>query len=155
MRILFYIISVIVFLGAQKTANTLNTNYFSQREMSFIQTKLEVRNDEVSNDADFKQFIKKFNTDSVFQISRVKFPLKVTWLLEDSLLYLDKTDYSTMDFSVKKSSRPSNRWKQTVVETNTTAVIQIRGFDNGIYIDYLFEKMKGIWIFTEIVDGST
>lgn len=105
-------------------------------------------------DGSFHKFLKKFNADSTFQLSRVHFPLKVTWIgfEQDSLFHIEKSEFKLMNFKEKKSSQ----WKQkSIVKNKDLAIIEIRGIDNGIHIDYVFERKNNCWIFVEIIDGST
>lgn len=111
-------------------------------------------------DIDFKTFISKFSTDSIFQISRIKFPLIVKELeLSDSSYYIEKkintTDHRNMDFSKqKKESGQSGYTLEHRIENNK-ATIELRGIDNGIITDYYFEKIEGKWTLVSWVDSST
>lgn len=112
-------------------------------------------------DNNFNDFIDKFSTDSTFQISRTRFPLKTKWYDldndRDSLIYKDRSSFEMMDFRKKKSTGQYDQWEQRIVvdKNNTSATIEIRGIENGIMVDYLFEKINGAWILIEIDDSST
>jgi hypothetical protein len=111
-------------------------------------------------DTNFNDFIEKFSIDSVFQISRTKFPLKVEWHEvgeRDSIFHIDKLEFEIIDFRQKKSTGQYDQSEQYIVvdTSNTSAIIRIRGIDNGIRIDYLFEKINEAWMFVEIDDSST
>ena len=114
-----------------------------------------------SIDNNFNDFIDKFSTDSTFQISRIKFPLKTKWYDidndKDSLIYKDRSGFEMMDFRNKNSTGQYDQWEQKMVvdKNNTSATIEIRGIENGIMIDYLFEKINGAWMLMEIDDSST
>lgn len=112
-------------------------------------------------DNSFNDFIDKFSTDSIFQISRIRFPLKTKWYDldndRDSVIYEDKSGFKMMDFRKKKSTAQYGQWEQRIVvdKNNASATIEIRGIENGIMVDYLFEKINGAWILIEIDDSST
>ena len=112
-------------------------------------------------DNNFNDFIEKFSRDSFFQLNRTKFPLKVKWYDIDndidSLIYRDRSGFKMMDFRKKKSTSQLNQWEQKIMvgKNNTSAKIEIRGIENGINIDYLFEKITEIWMLIEIDDSST
>lgn len=76
---------------------------------------------------------------------------------KDTLVYINKSDFDLLDFSKKNSSVHSDQWEQRIVldSNHVSATIQIRGIDNGIIVDYLFEKVNGAWMLIEIVDKST
>lgn len=114
-----------------------------------------------SVDDDFNIFIEKFSSDSLFQLSRIKFPLMIIIYDmsndRDSAMCINKSDFNILDFRKKKSSVQSDQWKQEIVFDNkhTSATIEIRGIDNGMMVDYLFEKVNGAWMLIEIKDSST
>jgi Domain of unknown function (DUF4348) len=109
----------------------------------------------------FNDFIVKFSTDTAFQLSRTKFPLKIKWYdLEnerDSLIYRDRSSFEMMDFRKKKSTGQYDQWERKILvhKNNTSATIETRGIDNGITVDYLFEKVSGLWMLIEVDDSST
>jgi hypothetical protein len=107
----------------------------------------------------FDNFIKKFKSDSLFQIERVKFPLTlVTWDNDDNLSskkikqenwrhlnfgYLDQVGTSEIDGFTHETKVYSD-----------SAKIELRGIDNGIYLDYIFTKVNGLWTLTTKRDYS-
>jgi hypothetical protein len=62
-----------------------------------------------------------------------------------------------MDFRTKKSTGRYDQWEQKIVidKSNASATIEIRGIENGIMVDYLFEKVNGAWMLIEIDNSST
>lgn len=112
-------------------------------------------------DNEFNDFIEKFSTDSIFQLSRIKFPLKTKYYDSDnnkySVIYHDKPSSEMMDFRKKKSIGEYDQWEQKIIidKNNTSATIEIRGIDNGIMVDYLFEKINGAWVLIELDNKST
>lgn len=114
-----------------------------------------------SIDSNFNLFIDKFSTDSYFQLSRTKFPLKIKWYDidndNDSLFYKDKSNFEIIDFRQKNSTGVEDQWEQKIVlnTNNTLATIEIHGIDNGILVNYFFEKENGAWILIAIEDIST
>lgn len=118
------------------------------------------RENEVIDD-NFNDFIKKFSSDSIFQLSRISFPLKTKMYdidnERDTIIFLEKHGFELMDFRKKKSEGKYDQWEQKIVvdKSNTSAKIEIRGIDNGIMVDYLFEKDKDGWMLVGIEDNST
>jgi hypothetical protein len=116
--------------------------------------------DKETVDNNFNNFIEKFSTDTGFQLSRIKFPLKTRWYDlgndEDSLIYKDKSGFEMIDLS-KKSTGQHEQWEQKIVvgKNNTSVKVEIRGIENGITVDYLFKKINGAWMLIEIDDSST
>ncbi|MFT3794155.1 DUF4348 domain-containing protein [Flavobacterium sp.] len=95
-------------------------------------------------DEPFNAFLLHFNTDTVFQKSRVVFPL-VTMQAETensdqlSKKFITEADYQSIDLSWNDS------YTQQVLLNDRKATIQIRGVDNGIHTDVFFEKKNGQW----------
>ena len=99
-------------------------------------------------------FIEKFSLDSLFQESRVVFPLKKKFLNENLKLVeklveavdwwrviLEATDdYSMRYFENKKGSQ---------------GIVELRGKENGISITYIFELKRGEWYLVGMEDLST
>jgi hypothetical protein len=104
---------------------------------------------------DFKYFFRLFNNDTVFQISRIAFPLKVK-INNDDLELVDyvipKEKYTTINLDKNPKERD---YKQQLILKGDKAVIQQRGLNNGIFIDYYFEKIDGKWQLVTWVDVST
>ncbi|MCV9927638.1 DUF4348 domain-containing protein [Flavobacterium sp. LS1R49] len=104
---------------------------------------------------DFNRFFKLFNHDTNFQISRIQFPLKVM-INNDDLELVDyaitKEKYTPINLDKKDEDRD---YKQTLILNKDKAVIQQRGLNNGIFIDYFFEKIQGEWKLVTWIDVST
>lgn len=103
-------------------------------------------------DNDFNVFLKYFSKDSVFQVSRVIFPLKVMEVDENNMLesieqIIEKRDYTTIDFEYPNDmmSRETERYTQKIILKNSKVIIEIRGVDNGICTDFYFVKIKEKW----------
>lgn len=101
----------------------------------------------------FSPFFEKFNKDKNFQFSRIKFPLTVK---------LNNDDFELVDYIIIKDEHrilklnlKNVEYKQKTILKNNTVIIQQRGIDNGIFIDYIFEKRKGLWFLKTWVDEST
>ncbi len=62
-----------------------------------------------------------------------------------------------MDFRKKKSNSRYDQWKQEIVldKGETKATIEIRGIENGIMVDYYFEKNDDRWMLVGVDDSST
>jgi hypothetical protein len=113
-------------------------------------------------DEDFNKFLKKFNQDSVFQISRIKFPLKVKesdpdqdYEIIERIIQLK--DFTKLNFEYQKETltKKYDRYTQNIKIEKDSAVIEIRGIENGIYSDIVFEKINGKWKLKTWNDQST
>ena len=143
----------------------LLTAYFNYSTMTTRELSNEIQTSTFptieANDENFYDFIEKFSSDSIFQLSRTKFPLKIKLHdLDndtDSLIYCEMSNYEMIDFRKKKSTGQYDQWEQLIIvdKNNTSATIEIRGIDNGIRVYYIFYKINGAWMFIEIDDSST
>ncbi len=111
-------------------------------------------------DENFEVFIDKFSRDSLFQISRINFPLSVTELNDDFESFekkIDKKEYRKIDlrYNDSLSSRQLDAYTKKTNLTLNKAIIELRGVDNGIMTDVFFEKRDGKWILVGWNDSST
>lgn len=157
MSIRYYLTSLLlVVLLTCCVRRSINT---ADRQLNKKPTSIASTGDAV--DDHFSDFIEKFSTDSVFQLSRTIFPLKVKWYDidndRDSVIYKETSNFEMMDFRKNKSTGRYDQWEQKIVvdKANTSAIIEIRGIDNGIMVDYRFKKINKAWMLTEIDDSST
>ena len=106
----------------------------------------------------FDVFFKKFQTDSVFQKSRIEFPLKSTTIDEDG----------NSKKSISKDEWIKNKWtfihffatyksKEIIKKTSlgqTKLEINFQVEDTGIERHFLFVKVKGKWELNSVEDLS-
>lgn len=120
-------------------------------------------------DENFEDFLKDFSRDSLFQISRIKFPLKVKEIDLESMeeikvnksgfkeRTISKSEYTKLDFTYPKDAltRELDRYSQKNILKNNLMTVEIRGIDNGIYSDFYFEKINGKWFLKSWKEQST
>lgn len=110
-------------------------------------------------DDNFETFLHLFSEDSLFQINRIIFPVrgKVLELNEESEyveIITQKDEHSHMDFRKRRKENPDGYTISTKL-TDNKATVEVRGIDNGIFMDYYFEKINGKWMFVSYKDSST
>lgn len=106
-----------------------------------------------SDSENFSSFLKKFNEDKNFQLSRVKFPLTIKTLndnLEDISVTITQKNYRILKLDDK-----GMEFRQKIVLKQNKAVIEQRGIDTGIYADYIFELKDNKWFLKTWNDQST
>ncbi len=141
-----------------KFEDNTTTNYnFEQLYNGWHLTS--IKKDSAATIADFQflKFIKDFSKDSLFQISHVKFPfpnIYIDWELDDPSEVCDSIQY--------KDWRHMNLIKDLddlfIIQTDTNTLyrsIYLRGIDNGISIEYHFERINGNWNFVKVEDYSS
>lgn len=101
----------------------------------------------------FSSFLKKFQENEEFQLSRVNFPLTVKMNNDD----FELVDYviAKKDYKMVKLNDKGSQYQQNDIPKNSTIIIKQRGKDNGIFIDYVFINKKGLWYLKTWVDMST
>src|SRR5690606_11732062 len=99
---------------------------------------------------DFNEFFERFTTDSVFQMERTKFPFRVVWMTEDreTTHETEKENWthSTFYYEDSYASRQVDAYTQKINQYPDSVVLEQRGVDNGIYVDYKFIRDNGKWI---------
>ena len=96
----------------------------------------------------------------MFQISRVKFPLRVRELddeYESVEKKIEKNSYRKIDLRYDNSyvTRELSKYTQKIKLEGNKATVEIRGIDNGIMTDFYFEKRNGKWKLISWDDSST
>jgi hypothetical protein len=113
--------------------------------------KTDFASNQINDEETFDDFFNKFRSDSIFQIERVKFPLAlVTWNIGDNLMTdnIDRDDWRHLRLEYKNefATREIDAYTQETKIYTDSATIQLRGVDNGIHLDYVFNKINGKWI---------
>ena len=112
-------------------------------------------------DESFETFFDAFNKDSLFQISRIDFPVKIDLgdLEEDASTFteIDKGSWTHLDLHYEDScaTREIDKYTQEIIKTRDTVRIEIRGIDNGIFINFIFIKKQNQWKLAAWEDFST
>jgi hypothetical protein len=110
----------------------------------------------------FDDFFEQFAKDSLFQNSRVKYPLKESYYedLESSEITINMVSpskYHYIDFKEDKNAmdREFDQY-QVIIEKidNKNVYYKNVGVDNGINIIYKFKLIDGCWYMIEIEDKS-
>jgi hypothetical protein len=126
----------------------------AKKEISIKETRKDI-------DANFSKFLEVFSKDSLFQISRVKYPLiQKEWIDPEKGTVeklIAKNNYEILDFTYPKDAltREFGRYTQKIKTNKNKTVVEIRGVDNGIYSDYFFEKLNGKWMLISCNEQST
>jgi hypothetical protein len=107
----------------------------------------------------FDDFFNKFRSDSLFQIERVKFPLTlVTWDIDDKLatelVERENWRHLRLEYKDEFGTREIDAYTQETKIYADSAKIELRGVDNGIHVDYVFNKVDGQWTLTTERDYS-
>jgi hypothetical protein len=108
---------------------------------------------------DFKEFLHKFSSDSLYQRERVAFPLKFTHAgfeaEKDSTFTVIEKVYTSVDLV---NPGPDHFGRPTEVKTKMTddnnATVTVSGPRTSIHIEFLFELINDEWTLREVIDSS-
>lgn len=119
----------------------------------------ELTTDKNVQSENFDDFFNKFKSDSLFQMERVKFPLTlVTWDLDDNLateeISRENWRYLRLEYKNEFGTREIDAYTQEIKIYADSAKLELRGVDNGIHVDYVFNKVNGQWTLTTERDYS-
>jgi len=107
----------------------------------------------ISEISDFDTFFKKFKTDSVYQVSHVKFPFSITIAGDDedgdSVSYIGKNKWHNITFKKDKNGI----YKQSQL-SKTEVSIQHMVEDTGISSFFNFSYRNGKWLLVSFRDQS-
>ena len=138
-----------------------NSELIEKTNTSKVKKEISIKETPKDIDENFKTFLDVFSKDSLFQISRVKYPLiQKEWIDPEKGIVkklITKNTYEILDFTYPKDAltREFDRYTQKVKTNKNKTVIEIRGVDNGIYSDYFFEKLHGKWMLISCSEQST
>jgi hypothetical protein len=108
---------------------------------------------------DFNDFYNEFISDSLFQLERTRFPFVMkSWDINDKLTVdkKEKSDWRFLKFEYKEEygKREIDAYTQEIKIYSDSAKLELRGVDNGIYIDFEFYKENGKWLLVSEKDFS-
>lgn len=110
-----------------------------------------------NNNEDFDDFIYKFISDSLYQLDRIKFPLKSEQWDSDEVdsTRIEKNNWKTVRLFWAEQYRPQiyDNFKKEMRDTDERLFCW-EGIENGINIEYKFSRIKGLWYLTEFNDFS-
>lgn len=107
----------------------------------------------------FPDFLRRFKSDSVFQFSRIKFPLiKETFgdMDEKILIMIDTINWSYLSLKHDSSytTRKLNAYNEKMIIKRDSAHLLYQGIDNGINVEFIFAKINNKWYLSHWTDFS-
>lgn len=109
--------------------------------------------DSENSNENFSKFLEKFSSDTVFQYSRIRFPIKNeiynsdTGIYESHLINQNEWEYSNL--------KNPTFIKSVKSESDNKIILNIQIEDTGVSVLYYFEIFDGLWYLNKIVDEST
>ena len=106
----------------------------------------------------FEDFVYKFIADSLFQLDRIKFPLKSsvqTDIENADTTAIKKADWKIVRLFGREEYRPQiyDNFKREMRDTDERMFCW-EGNENGIYVEYKFQRFSGLWYLIEYNDFS-
>lgn len=156
MKIRILTIFLILILACKQSEKETQVGITTDKSKSELNNQTKVIIPE-NVDSEFNLFLEFFSSDSTFQISRVNFPLKVKHLdIENGILknrIIEPTDYYLKRFL--PFNNKNQDYTQEIDIKNDKVIIFIRGIENGLVVDYEFDKIHGKWKLITWTDQST
>lgn len=110
-----------------------------------------------SKNEDFNVFLDRFIADSLFQLDRIKFPLKSQQWDSDEVdsTRIGKGNWKTVRLFWGEEYRPQiyDNFKREMRDTDERLFCW-EGIENGINVEYRFNRINGQWYLTEFNDFS-
>lgn len=142
----FFIYFSLVLFSCKETNNIANENTQPQKS-TLYKSSISKEN--------FDVFFSKFSSDSLFQSSRIKFPLR------NEIYNSDNNEYEVSNIHIEKwkfvniKKLPSNYIRKLSNKDVFKYVLNIQILDTGVNVDYIFMALNGKWILVNIIDSST
>lgn len=165
--LLFSCISVLVLIScAQGSRKKGGISGEEDKERTInLTNKTTITNGKVAEEEkeeEFDLFLRHFSKDKTFQLKRIQFPISV--IIPDTgdegmapmKESIGKYDWEPLDLTYDSTylTRPVNQYYQVVRFRNDTAVVEIRGINNGIYADYYFTMIDKKWYLVTLYEAS-
>jgi hypothetical protein len=134
----------------------------TENQLNDSNEKLMIKSDvdsELGQGENFDHFIYKYCTDSIFQMSRTKFPLKASFFIDfeldnlDTLLPRDSYNFDPIFFRDNYKVQIYDNFKGQIKNTDQR-LVSYEGIENGIDINYFFERIEKKWFLIEFIDNS-
>jgi hypothetical protein len=118
---------------------------------------------QVESSEDFILFFSQFKSDSVFQRSRIVFPLNYETLnldteetkIETENITGQEWKYNTFYWDSTYAKRALDAYTQDILISPDTVKINYNGVDNGINMQLIFICIQGKWFYIKMIDHST
>jgi len=160
--ICFILIELAISLSSCSKGRT-NSNGISADSATFSASQLTQNNQQspVVNE-NFYEFLEKFNTDRIFQLKRIAFPVKaiVSDLSDEGIILKEETiqkqEWEHLDLTYDSTylTRDCDQYYQEVLFKPDSAIVELRGIDNGIYANYFFKRKEGHWYLVALEETS-
>lgn len=124
----------------------------SSKHTTYLVTEVQIEN--------FQLFLMNFQKDSIFQINRIKFPIK--YYIYESGSYMDESG-NVIDLNNREVIINENDWKyQNLVEykkiiskpNDNEYNLELQIEDTGVSVNYIFKLINDKWYLIEIKDES-
>lgn len=151
-------------IGFVLACNVFAVSCNHKQEVTNATSQIEKETEKISTVTveNFDAFFERFSKDSVFQKSRIKFPLKTSYHEDPTegeiVHYLkDSSETEYIDFTGDSlaMNKETDKFAPKVEKTAKGMVYKRIGYDNGIYISYIFILSDNSWFLSEILDEST
>ncbi|MDD4631073.1 MAG: DUF4348 domain-containing protein [Proteiniphilum sp.] len=155
--------SLFIFLFISCFQGSDEKNKEQGREKTEEEVLMDSSNDlTASYEEEFDEFIRRFSTDESFQFERIKFPISVVVPdtghegmapMKESV---GKYDWEMLDLTYDSTylTRPYDQYYQAVRFRKDTAVVELRGINNGIYANYYFALIDKKWYLVTLYEAS-
>lgn len=109
-----------------------------------------------SNTINFETFLNLFNTDTIYQLNSIVFPL--VWIneAENDTLYFEKDEHEFLELEDKYGNYvEDSKTRIKIEEKPNENIVNLRVDDSGIRIYFYFTLKKGEWKLFKVIDSST
>jgi hypothetical protein len=151
-----------IFSWIYPAINKKKDYYFIRENSQWYLSKIVISIINPDDPENFINFLHKFMNDSLFQLTRTKFPFEIkTWIgyeeeARDTTYVIEKSEWKFMSLynGLDSLTNFSNDWSPGIQDQDQLIVF-VGGVENGISVFYYFQKINNLWHFFKIEDSST
>jgi hypothetical protein len=150
-----------IFSWIYPSLNKKKDYYFIRENCQWYLSKIVISTINSEDPESFIKFLQRFMNDSIFQISRTKFPFKInTWTgseeeSKDTTYLIKQSQWRNISLynGLDSLTNFSNDWNSDIKNKDKLDLF-LAGVENGISISYYFQKLDKKWFIIGLKDYS-
>jgi hypothetical protein len=143
------------------SSSTDTTNQIIKREKTIFKIDTLSFKATQNCNTEFNYFFERFSRDSMFQKSRVKYPLRWSYYsgnydkLQVEMINHQEFSYFDFENDVNAKGKKQGAFEVGMSISKDKVVYQRTGIDTGLLMSFQFKLINGCWFLVEILDEST
>lgn len=162
--ICFIFIELAILLSSCSSEKTNDRSIIANSETLSASQLNQNNSQSVTVSENFYDFLEKFSTDRIFQLKRIVFPIKAVVsdldeeeegiILKEETIQKQEWEHLDLTYDSTYITRECDQYYQDVLFKPDSAIVELRGINNGIYANYYFKREGGQWYLVALEETS-